>query len=183
MVTVTKEIANNVGGWSQFTKMNVIQQEALAKSVGLSSDQLSDMSMKQEMMGKSKKELLALGENELVQRLESQTIQDKFEASMIKLKALFTDLVTAILPIVQPFMDVLNIVGKIINFLSPIMGTITGIASGFAIGGPLGALIGGVIGAGSDIHRNINNDDDDILVQNNSDVQSVNDGIAPSHLS
>ena len=40
--TLTKEIAANVGDFNDFSKMNVLQQKALAESVGMTVDQLSD---------------------------------------------------------------------------------------------------------------------------------------------
>ena len=40
--TLMEEINKNVGDFGDFTKLNVLQLDALAKSVGMTSDKLSD---------------------------------------------------------------------------------------------------------------------------------------------
>mgnify|MGYP003624375482 CR=1 FL=1 len=47
---VAKEIAGQIGSAAEFGKMNVIQQEALAKSVGVSRDELAGMLKTQELL-------------------------------------------------------------------------------------------------------------------------------------
>jgi hypothetical protein len=101
------------GDNSTFTKMNVIQQEALAKSMGMTSDQLADILFQQEVQGKSAKELRALGKDELAQRLEAQTLQDRFNASVEKLQNLFTDLAAGLTPVLYILGKALSIVGLI----------------------------------------------------------------------
>ena len=46
--TLTREINKNIGDFGDFTKMNVLQQNALAKSVGMTADGLSDVLLKNE---------------------------------------------------------------------------------------------------------------------------------------
>lgn len=159
-VTLAQELQKEAGNFSDFTKMNVIQQEALAKAMGMTSDQLADILFQQEVQGKSAKELRALGKDELADRLEAQDLQTKFNATVEKLKAIFVDVATALTPILSVLGDVFSIVGKIFEFLSPIMGTLTGIATGFAVGGPVGAIIGGALGAAGDITKAASTADD-----------------------
>lgn len=47
---VAKEIAGQIGSAAEFGKMNVLQQEALAKSVGVSRDELANMLKTQELL-------------------------------------------------------------------------------------------------------------------------------------
>jgi hypothetical protein len=162
-VTLAQELQKEAGNFSDFTKMNVIQQEALAKAMGMTSDQLADILFQQEVQGKSAKELRALGKDELADRLEAQTLQDKFNATVEKLKAIFVDVASALTPILSVLGDVFSIVGKIFEFLSPLMGTITGIATGFAVGGPVGAVIGGALGATGDISKATSTADDAVI--------------------
>lgn len=49
---MTKEIANNIGGAAEFGKMNRLQQDALAKSVGMSTEELAKMMDHQEESNK-----------------------------------------------------------------------------------------------------------------------------------
>jgi len=153
MVTVAKELRKEAGDYTEFSKMNVIQQEALAKAMGMQSDQLADILFQQDIQGKTANELRALGKDELADRLEAQTVQEKFNASIAKLKGILGDVVTAFMPILDILGSVFEAIGKVIKVLQPFMGIITGALSGLLLSGgnPIGALIGGVIGAGMDV--------------------------------
>ena len=50
--TVAKELAKEAGTFEEFGKMNVLQQEALAEAMGMTSDQLADILFQQEIEGK-----------------------------------------------------------------------------------------------------------------------------------
>ena len=153
LATVAKELTKEAGDYSDFQNLNVIQQEALAKAMGMQSDQLADILFQQEIQNKTAGELRALGKDELADRLEAQTAQDKFNASIAKLKGLLGDVVTAFMP----FIDILNgafgILAKLISFFKPVIGSITGALAGFAAGGPIGAGVGLALGAYSDITK------------------------------
>ena len=64
----------------------------------MQSDQLADILFQQEIQNKTANELRALGKDELADRLEAQTAQEKFNASVAKLKGLLGDAVTAFMP-------------------------------------------------------------------------------------
>jgi len=162
-VTLAQELQKQAGDFSTFTKMNVIQQEALAKAMGMTSDQLADILFQQEVQGKSAKELRALGKEELAELVEKQDLQTKFNATVEKLQAIFVDVATAFTPILEVLGSVFSLIGKIIALLDPLVGTLTGIATGFAVGGPFGALIGGAIGLTGDIAKGISTMDDAII--------------------
>jgi hypothetical protein len=49
---MTKEIANNIGGAAEFSKMNRLQQDALSKSVGMTTEELAKMMDAQEESNK-----------------------------------------------------------------------------------------------------------------------------------
>ena len=155
LATVAKELTKEAGDYSDFQNLNVIQQEALAKAMGMQSDQLADILFQQEIQNKSANELRALGKDQLADRLEAQTAQDKFNASVAKLKGLLGDAVTAFMP----FIDILNgafgILAELISFVKPWIGTITGALTGLAVSGgnPIGALVGGALGRYSDITK------------------------------
>lgn len=123
---LTREIASQVGTFTEFSKMNVIQQDALAKSFGLQSDQLADMLFKQQVMGRSAKELRALGEEELAQRVEQQTMADKFNQTIEKLKGIFADVGGAIVPVIELLGFALSIVGAIAALIMDIVRMLKG---------------------------------------------------------
>jgi hypothetical protein len=91
--TVAKELANQNVNFNKFSKMNVIQQNALAESLGTTSDQLSNQLLKQEAIGKSRAEIVALGGEDAAKRLEALSAQDKFNAAVEKMQDLFGNIV------------------------------------------------------------------------------------------
>ena len=123
---LTREISSQVGTFTEFSKMNVIQQEALAQAFGLSSDRLSDMLFKQQVMGKSAKELRALGEDELADRVEQLSLADKFNQTVDKLKSIFADVGQAFDPVLQLLGFALSIVGLIAGIITDIISMLKG---------------------------------------------------------
>jgi hypothetical protein len=144
---VAREIAGQIGKASDFTKMNVIQQEALAKSVGMTREDLAASLIEREALAaigegdktaveaynRLKKEGLSdaqiavkLGDEELANQLKSQSVQDRFNASVEKLRDIFVSLAEPILQIVSPFMDLINFVLPAVNLLlSPLVEGLT----------------------------------------------------------
>ena len=121
IVGLEREIADQLGSFTEFSKMNVIQQEAMADAFGLSSDRLSDMLFKQQVMGRNAKELRAAGEDELASMLEQQTMQDKFNQSVLKLKEIFADVGTAFMPFIELLGVALSLVGVIAALITDIL--------------------------------------------------------------
>ena len=150
MATVAKELTEQAGDYTDFSKLNVIQQDALASAIGMQSDQLSDILFKQEIQGKTAKDLRALGKGELADRLESQTAADKFSATMDKLKGIVTDVAVAFMPILEIVGMIAEGIGAVIKAVGPLKGILSGAALGFATGGPVGAAIGAIAGGVSD---------------------------------
>jgi hypothetical protein len=148
---VAREIAGQIGSASDFTEMNVIQQEALAKSVGMTREDLASSLIERQALSKIgegdktaaeaynrlKKEGLTddqiaakLGDKKLADQLKSQSVQERFNASIEKLKEIFVSLAGPILQIVSPIVDLLLPAMGAINFLlTPIFETFKGISS------------------------------------------------------
>ncbi len=159
-VTLAQELQKEAGNFSDFTKMNVIQQEALAKAMGMTSDQLADILFQQEVQGKSAKELRALGKEDLAQRVEAQDLQTKFNATVEKLQGIFADVGTAITPILQILGSALSIVGALVGLIGDIVKMFQGDFSFSGFTGGLKSAASGIAGAFGA-------------------TQSVQDGIAP----
>ena len=154
LATVAKELTKEAGDYNDFQNLNVIQQEALAKAMGMQSDQLADILFQQDIQNKTANELRALGKNELADRLEAQTAQEKFTKSVEKLKGLLGDLVTTFMPILDILGYALEGVGALIKLLGPLSKVLAGVATGAAAGSIIpglgtlaGAIGGGVVGA------------------------------------
>ena len=91
--TLTEEINKNVGDFHDFSKMNVLQQEALAKSVGMTADQLSNQLMKKADLKQLAEEARAEGNEELALQYEQRNTQEEFNDLVLQLKTTFIDLV------------------------------------------------------------------------------------------
>ena len=84
--TLTSEIMKNVGSIHEFNSMNVLQQEALAKSVGMEANQLADVLMKRQNLEQLAQEARAAGREDLARQYEQLSTQQKFNAAIEKLK-------------------------------------------------------------------------------------------------
>ena len=146
-VTLAQELQKEAGNFSDFTKMNVIQQEALANAMGMQSDQLADILFQQEVQGKSAKELRALGKEDLADRLEAQDLQTKFNATVEKLQGIFADVGTAITPILQILGSALSIVGALVGLIGDIVKMFQGDFSFSGFTGGLKSAASGIMGA------------------------------------
>ena len=138
LATVAKEIANQIGSSAEFSEMNRIQQEALAKSVGMSRDDLAETLFVQEQLvgatGDEAAEQEALLQNRIkavglaqaqeelakdgIKGLRDQVgTADRLGATLNKIKELFTAIAEPILMAVDAFMPLVEGVGLLISGL------------------------------------------------------------------
>jgi hypothetical protein len=148
------EILKQVKGSAEFTKMNRIQQEALAKAVGMSREDLAaslverealqQIGVKDAAVAKEKFDLLVkekgyaaavaeLGNEQYATQLKQQSIQERFNQSVEKLKEIFIGIAEPVLQIVSPLMDLVTTILPAINFL------LTPLIEGFNL---IGKLVG-----------------------------------------
>jgi len=126
IVGLEREISDQLGTFTEFSKMNVIQQEATAAAFGLSSDKLSDMLFKQQVMGRSAKELRAAGEDDLARMLEQQSASDKMAQTVEKLQAVMTNLGTAFMPVIEVLGLALSLVGLLVGVVTDLLALFKG---------------------------------------------------------
>ena len=159
-VTLQNELAKEMGSFSDFSKLNVIQQEALAGAMGMSVDSMSDMLFNQETMNKSAKELRALGKDELANRLEQKSAQDEMNDAMAELKEVFVQLGTALTPILGLVSGIAGVVSTIIGFSMDLLNILNPFnnafsedyeSQGIAATKSLTGIDDGVIGPGGDL--------------------------------
>jgi hypothetical protein len=139
--TVAKELAKNMGDFTEFSKMNVLQQDALASAMGMTSDEMADMLFKQQVMGRTAKELREQGEDELAQKLEAKTAQDQMNAAMEKLKQAFVEIGSALMPIIEVVGFFAQLLGGIVGVIQMIIGYIRDAFS----------FLGGLVGIGDGV--------------------------------
>jgi hypothetical protein len=143
LATVAEEISKQIGTAADFTGKNRIQQEALAKAVGMSRDELAKTLVEREALaGLSEEEAKAgkatfdnlvarygvekaqqmLKEEGLETLMNQQSIQERFNKSVEKLRDNLIAVAQPILDILSPLMDLVNFVLPAINLLlSPIL--------------------------------------------------------------
>jgi hypothetical protein len=123
LVGLGKELQSQGITTAKFGKMNRIQQEAIAKSMGMSRDEMSEMLMEQQALqalgkqnmdqvkeeyelarkqGKEKEFLAKLGNKELGDQLKSQSVQERIAAAQEKLVSAFEKLSPILEAILTP---------------------------------------------------------------------------------
>jgi hypothetical protein len=163
LATVASEITKQMGSAKDFANSNRIQQEAMAKAVGMTADQLGDMLFEQEALRKVGKKLSdeeqrafetakqkfgveeasrMLREGQLDQMVEQQSVQDRFNQSVLKLQEIFVSLAEPILQIVSPFADVISGVAGLASSIAPF---VKYLAEGYAIIKGMQLGLGGIL--------------------------------------
>jgi hypothetical protein len=130
-VTLAEELAKNVGTAAEFTKMNVLQQQSLAKSVGMEADELANTLRKREEAIASGKSLAQINEEEVKKALERQSVQDKFNAAVEKLQSLFGNLMAgplgSFLDVLSGALNIVNLIGHAFSFMAGPLQVIIGL--------------------------------------------------------
>jgi hypothetical protein len=116
--TLTREINANVGDFGDFTEMNVLQQQALAQSVGMTADQLSDVLLKNANIAQLAQEARDAGKNDLADQLEKRSVQEQFNDTILKLKQIFVDIASG------PIMVLVESIGSILSGFGKFLGMI-----------------------------------------------------------
>ena len=144
--TLAREINEQVGTFADFSQMNVLQQDALAASLGMTSDSLSEQLLKKANLVELAQEARANGNEELAQQLEARSASEKFQDTVEKIKGVFSDLVGGPL---AGFLDLLgsalSIIGYILQPIGYIAGAVAKVASfDFKNMSVLQGIVGGI---------------------------------------
>lgn len=148
LATVAKEISEQVGTSAEFAEMNRIQQEALAKSVGMSRNDLAETLFVQEQLsgltGKQAEEeeailqqrIAAVGLEQAQKELAKDGIEGlkqqvglatRFEKVMEKIQEIFVMLAEPLLMIADLLSPILNIVGLVMKYAKQIGESFSGV--------------------------------------------------------
>ena len=150
---VAKELAQQGITSFEFSKMNRIQQEAQAKALGMSRDELGKMLLSQEMSKGLNEDALSAAQKQTLEQLKQEEASEKFSKSIEKLQQ-------ALSPVVGFFADILSSVTGFLTqtyLIYPLLGVIATIyvakmASGFkGMAGDLKDMLGSV----KDISKNL----------------------------
>jgi hypothetical protein len=149
--TLAAEMAKQIGTAADFGKMNVLQQEALAKAFGMGREDLAKMLEAQQQQqklsslgfkdlnsaqekynellasGMSKQEAMkAIGDDQLANQLASVSQQEKLAAVTSKLSDLFVSIMDPLMPVLDSIMTIVEGVLKpVMKLLGPFVKTIS----------------------------------------------------------
>lgn len=164
--TVAEEINNQLGGSAEFASMNRLQQEAIAKAVGMTREDLASSLTEQEALqrvgaktaeaAREKYDALVkqygvekaqkmLGDEALARQFQQQSNQEKVNQAIEKARDLFIGLAQPILEFVTPIIDLVTTILPAVNFLlSPLIegftiigNLVTGFVDGLKKGQPI----------------------------------------------
>ncbi len=148
-----------VGSATEYGEMNVIQQKSLAEAMGMSREEMSKSLIQAEALknigfsdmeqAKAKYDLLrqtmseqeaaaALGDEELAKQFEQQSLQEKFNQSIEKLKEIF---VNQLMPAIMPIMDMFSSLLSNATVFKGIIAAIAGIFTGKMAAGMVSTIV------------------------------------------
>jgi hypothetical protein len=136
-VTLAAELARNFGSAEEFTSQNVLAQEAQAKALGMTRDQLANVLLEREaltQMGvrdndEAKKKINSLikekgyqaaiaeyGDNQYARQLANQSIQEKIADTVTRFQSIIVSLVDGplggMLTLLEKTLNVVNLIGS-----------------------------------------------------------------------
>ena len=183
IATLSQEIASNEQIINSFATGNRIQQEAAAKALGLSRDELAKIALQQEINNLSAEEFKDTYGEVTYQNLQAQSASEKFASTLEKIQGIIGDIGTVFAPILDGFASLVGFLAQSKVGAAALAGVITSLAVVSLIASianiyktfsmiPFGAGIPLAIAASAGLIATIGS-----AVSN---IQSVQDGIAPS---
>lgn len=109
---VANELAKNGASAAEFAEMNRIQQQALAKSLGVSRQELAKMVLTEEARANMTAEQIAKARGVSLEQSKQIDIQARLQKSLFKLAEAFTPILEAVIPFVE-------LLGKGANAIAP----------------------------------------------------------------
>ena len=115
---LSEELKKNGASAAEFANMGRIEQEGLAKALGMSRGELAKSIMMQETAKNLTDEQRANAMGVTVDQMKQMDIQAKIEQSLAKLAQAFSPILDAMLPIVEAVIAVIGPVAKMVASLS-----------------------------------------------------------------
>jgi hypothetical protein len=100
-VNLGKELEKQNITFSEFGDMNYKQQESIADAMGMSRDTMSDMLMRQELMGLSNDEIKDQYGDQVAEQMKALSAADKFALAMENIKDMVANLAIAFAPVID----------------------------------------------------------------------------------
>jgi hypothetical protein len=111
---LSKELAKNGATAAEFANMGRIEQESLAKALGMSRDQLAKSVLTQEAMNNMTDEQVAKARGVTLEQSKAMDVQEKMQIGMQKLAEAFAPVLDVVVSLVDALMFVVTPVAKLI---------------------------------------------------------------------
>jgi hypothetical protein len=175
-VEAASELMGQIGGINALTQMNVIQRERLAASIGMSAEELTKSAQEQAVLNalgvenknalEERYEILRKngdlagieklkaeaakkeGGELLLQDIARANLQDRFNESMERLKQIFTELSTALIPMLEGLASMLSNTTALKLIMASLVGLAAAIATSMVIATGGAALVGAIAAGG-----------------------------------
>jgi hypothetical protein len=120
------ELAKNGASAAEFSKMNRIQQESLAKALGMSRDELGKAAQLELLKAGASEEAQAAARGMTIEQLKQASVQDRIKISLDKLAQAFAPILEALAPIATAIGDIITPIAFVIAKMSSAIGGIIG---------------------------------------------------------
>lgn len=131
---LAKELANQGASAAEFASMNRIQQEAMAKALGMSRNELGKTIAAQAAQGELTDEQRAKMQGVTLEQLEQQDAATALKNAFAKISEPLASILTALTPI-------LNVVAKVVSFLAPVAGYVLPLVMAFRAASQYGGIL------------------------------------------
>ena len=139
LATVAKEMSKQIGTSADFAKMNRIQQEATAKAMGMTSDELAGMLLQEDLKAGLSEDSLSAAQKQTLESQKNRTAQDQIAQALGKVAQAFAPIIGFVADLVANSYAIYGIMGV------ALLTKLGGITSAF---GKMGKAFGGIQGAG-----------------------------------
>ncbi len=131
---LSKELAKNGATAAEFSKMNRLQQESLAKALGMSREQLGKSILAQTASKNATLEQRAAVMGVTKEQMQSMDIQERMSKSLEKLAQAFAPIFEALVPIVTVIGNAIAPIAHLVGYLATGLGPFIGyLATGYGI--------------------------------------------------
>ena len=150
-LTLTREIASQVGTLAEYEGMNVLAQRSLAEAFGLSREEMSEMLIQQELINKYGDEAVKLTEKQREEFIAAQKAKPNLtlgeflneQQQQLNIQQKFNDAVTKLQEIIGGLVE--GPLGRLLDHLANGLNLVSKIFGKF---GQIGSLIRNTLGAG-----------------------------------
>jgi hypothetical protein len=123
---LSQELAKNGASAAEFGKMNRLQQESLAKALGMSREELAKSAQLELLRSGASKEAIEAAGSMTLEQLQQVSIQERLNKTLDKLAQAFSPILEAIIPIAEALISIIQPIASVIGHISSGIGGIIG---------------------------------------------------------